>query len=429
MAASRPSTFPSSNSIIRPPEKSKADVVTTSNIFPQINRADSRSGSVGSGSIIGSGSGSGSGGGSRGSVTNYALPLSRPANNNLGDRRARPSLAPLRIDSLNIWPIITPSTAEEPRDQGEPREPREPGRRSGPAGSQTATSATFAWQSPSAPIPIPRRQKSTAPTTPLTARESKGGHFPFVTRSPAESSQSTSSTSSREYHQPHLAPASATASATATASIPPTEAQKTARKSPIMHDQPLPRYNPSTPFSPAMPLPLSPLQPMSQNPHLPRRAGKSLHLTPLPRFHPANYPSAESGQNAIHRGLRSSVPQRHGSDASQQLHQYRRDLVDSTVMTARSLMSPKLGKPTSPRLHPLGSPGPVTPLMLEGHDDYLLGGSAVSPDDFTAPDGRAFVDRLIREEHDRIKRPGIHSARHSPAVSPAVGRGEAAYRS
>lgn len=382
MAASRPSTFPSSNSIIRPPEesqKSQPDGVTTSTIFPSLNRAGTRH---------------------TPNLSNQAGPqISRPAKSSLGDRRAHPPLPPLHIDLLAIT------------------EPRE----------QRGETPTNSFHAPSAPIPIPSRQKSTGPTTPLTARESKGGHFPFIALSPAEPATGRKS---RKYFQHHLVSASASTIAAASASstdrqnsssVQPKEAQRTVKKMPTMHDQPLPCYNPSTPFSPGTPL--SPLQPMNQNPHLPRRAGKNLHLTSLPRFHPANYQSVESSPTTTYRGSRSSVPQRPGSDASQQLHQYRRDLVDSATMSARSLLSPKLGKPSPPRLHPLGSPGPVTPLMLESQDDYLMGGSTISPRSFTANEGRELVDRLISEENDRIKHPGIHSARHSPAVSPAGGRG------
>lgn len=370
MVASRPTTFPSSNSIIRPPESSKAKLVTTS------TNAGNHAGAQ----------------------------LSQPSKSSLGDRRARPPLPPLRID------LLAKQTAEVPHEQG----------------GKTPTTVTFPFHPPSAPIPIPGRQKPAGPITPLTARESKGGHFPFIALSPAEPAYSRKS---REYFQQNLASASASTSAAVPAcfkdrqnwsSVQLSEAQKTAKRAPNMHDQPLPRYNPSTPFSPAMPL--SPLQPMDQNPHLPRRAGKNLHLTSLPRFHPANYQLAEPGPTATLRVPRSSNPQRQGSDVSQQLHQYRRDLVDSATMSARSLLSPKLSKPSPPRLHPLGSPGPVTPLMLEGQDDYLMGGSAASPRSVTASEGRELVDRLIREEQNRIKHPGIRSARHSPAVSPAGGR-------
>jgi hypothetical protein len=48
-------------------------------------------------------------------------------------------------------------------------------------------------------------------------------------------------------------------------------------------------------------------------------------------------------------------------------------------------------KPTSPRLIPTGSPGPVTPLELEGTDGYLTAG--LNKDDHVS-----HVDKLIREE-------------------------------
>ncbi|MCJ1268699.1 hypothetical protein MMC22_008587 [Lobaria immixta] len=368
---SLPSRFPSSKSTVRPPENS--------NSKPKPKLKPKASNDAGS-------------------------HLSRPAQSSLGNRRAHPPLPPLRIDSLSV-------AAEEPREQE----------------GKTATNPTVTLHAPSAPIPIPipGRRKYTGPTTPLTARETKGGHFPFLAQSPAEPAHSKNG---REYYHQHLAAASASASASAAApapskdrpsssSVQPPQAQQAAQEASNIHDQPLPlpRYN--------LAMPLSPLQPMNQNPHLPRRAGKNMHLTSLPRFHPANYPSAESSPTATHRASRSSVQQRQGSEASQQLHQYQRDLVASATMSARSLLSPNLSKPSPPRLHPLGSPGPVTPLMLEGQDDYLMGGSATSSRSFTATEGRELADRLIREEHDRIKHPGIRSARHSPAVSPAGGRG------
>ena len=379
MVASRPTTFPSSNSIIRPPEISKANRVTTSTVPPSVNCA-----------------------GSHRNASNHAgAQPSQPAKSSLGDRRARPPLPPLRID------LLANQSAKVPHEQG----------------GKTPTTVTVAFHAPSAPIPIPGRQKSARPITPLTAREPKGGHFPFIALSPAEPANSRKS---REYFQQHLASASSSTSAAVPASFKDrqnwpslqlSETQRIAKKGPNMHDQQLPRHNPLMPFSPAMPL--SPLQTMDQNPRMPRRAGKDLHLTSLPRFHPANYQSAESSPTGTPRVTRSSASQRQGSDVSQQLHQYRRDLVDGATRSARSLLSPKLSKPSPPRLHPLGSPGPVTPLVLEGQDDYLMGGTVTSPRSASASEGRQLVDRLIREEQDRIKHLGIRSARHSAAVSPA----------
>lgn len=53
-------------------------------------------------------------------------------------------------------------------------------------------------------------------------------------------------------------------------------------------------------------------------------------------------------------------------------------------------------KPTSPRLAPLGSPGPVTPLELaeDGADGYLTTG-------IRSKDAASHVDKLIRKEAAR----------------------------
>jgi hypothetical protein len=56
-------------------------------------------------------------------------------------------------------------------------------------------------------------------------------------------------------------------------------------------------------------------------------------------------------------------------------------------------------KPSSPRLDPLGSPGPVTPLTLEEADGYLAAGSA----NVTGSDGISSLalDRVSREKHKK----------------------------
>ena len=51
-------------------------------------------------------------------------------------------------------------------------------------------------------------------------------------------------------------------------------------------------------------------------------------------------------------------------------------------------------RPTSPRLIPLGSPGPVTPFELETEGGYLIAG-------VRADDAAAYVDQLLRVEAQR----------------------------
>lgn len=83
------------------------------------------------------------------------------------------------------------------------------------------------------------------------------------------------------------------------------------------------------------------------------------------------------------------------SDAQKQLYFNQREMFSA----ARGATSPNAsGKPVSPRLQPLGSPGPVTPLELEGEEGYLLAG-ARSADNNTAP--QELVEQLIREETRR----------------------------
>lgn len=112
-----------------------------------------------------------------------------------------------------------------------------------------------------------------------------------------------------------------------------------------------------------------------------RRANtNSLKLPTLPRFHPANYPSAHSSvQSTPDAGNGSPQPpasprahQRVISDAQKHLLFYQRETVSASV---RASSPSRLDGPRSPRLAPLGSPGPVTPLELEGDDGYLVAGA------------------------------------------------------
>lgn len=128
----------------------------------------------------------------------------------------------------------------------------------------------------------------------------------------------------------------------------------------------------------------------------------SLKLPSLPRFHPANFPSANSSTQNTPDGRESPQPpvsprahQRLYSDAQKQLYFNQREILSAAIRSPSST-----GKPTSPRLQPLGSPGPVTPLELEGEEGYLLAGARSSAASGpTAPE--ELVERLIREETRR----------------------------
>lgn len=182
----------------------------------------------------------------------------------------------------------------------------------------------------------------------------------------------------------------------------------------------------------------------------------------LGKYYPTNYEAARSRQNSGQRssrtprtalrppsvgGLASSsnksgtqVSQlnqsdatrtRTDSDAKRRLQQYQRDMVAQATQAARSLAGAKgpaglaaahgvvvpnfqidSNKPTSPRLQPLGSPGPVTPMELEAQGDggYLTRGRAVpSPD--SRRDNQA-IAKALKAEEERKQREG----RGSPTV-------------
>ncbi|KAG8166651.1 hypothetical protein KVR01_002340 [Diaporthe batatas] len=188
-----------------------------------------------------------------------------------------------------------------------------------------------------------------------------------------------------------------------------------------------------------------------------------LHETPLPvgKYYPSNY---EQRQKQSHHSSSSStrrpsaigpssvksdtvVPQinradprgRPDSEAKMRLLQYQRDMITQAQLakqrledggssispgtaghqSARLLKTGSTRGPISPRLQPLGSPGPVTPLALEGADGYLSARSRVSPRDrprpVLSPDaGREnhAVARAMKARGERRRREG----RCSPAV-------------
>ena len=276
----------------------------------------------------------------------------------------------------------------------------------------------------SAPIPIPAPRPnvdaaaSYTPSTPLTARERAGGHFPLHKRTPAKPQLGRSLTPRYAQH-PH--PGRHINYFSDDSNSPSSSVGSTAS----MH-----RDRPSSPLSPSLSRPLSPISPIwqtsNQNTSQPTpRPAQKLQLNSLPRFHPAKYESPSSSAGTTPRNSRPGTAQTHlrqFSDAQAKVHQYQRDIVANATRAASLTLSPKtIAHPISPRLNPLGSSGPVTPLMLEGGDDYFIAGSLGSPD-AQAERGRELVQRLVQKENERRKYPS-RSESHSPAVSPAGGRG------
>jgi hypothetical protein len=139
-----------------------------------------------------------------------------------------------------------------------------------------------------------------------------------------------------------------------------------------------------------------------------RRANTiSLKLPSLPRFHPMNFadPTDSSCQNTPdstgmgtpQQPVSSITHQRVVSDAQKRVLLYQREMV------AAARASSPFQHPASPRLAPLGSPGPVTPLELEGDEGYLVAGTRnTGRQDGIQSD--ELVDRLIKEEKIRQRR-------------------------
>lgn len=116
---------------------------------------------------------------------------------------------------------------------------------------------------------------------------------------------------------------------------------------------------------------------------------------PLGKYHPSNYGKLTASRSRNHKTAaaphdphQEPSPARNDSDLQRRLLQYQQDMTNMAMMAvARSKEGAASGasgvpdstlsviqtcKPVSPRLTPLGSPGPITPMSLEaGRDGYV----------------------------------------------------------
>ena len=186
---------------------------------------------------------------------------------------------------------------------------------------------------------------------------------------------------------------------------------------------PLLDYTPTSPLSPTLPPQSSFSVSRQKDRHPPRR----LSLAGLPKFHPAKFTSDRSraptsSPTSTRFGLSQSRVGRGETDARQRLHQYQREVIASATQASRSPTADSpIIKPGIPRLTPLESPvDQMTPLVLEGQDDYLRAGSRSSPTGFADGDRGDMVERLVRLGNERRDHPAVRSPSISPAVSPAI---------
>ncbi|KAL4806207.1 hypothetical protein BDV18DRAFT_138995 [Aspergillus unguis] len=136
------------------------------------------------------------------------------------------------------------------------------------------------------------------------------------------------------------------------------------------------------------------------------KSAPSFQLGDLPRFHPAVYQSGGSqtvtNQPPSPRQTRQHT-HRPTATSRNPISQYR-EFVEGVVLQ-KPVSRPLSPSPTAPRLNPLNSPGPVTPLALEDAGGYLSAGasrSEMSPRDFqhSAP-APELLERLIARENER----------------------------
>jgi hypothetical protein len=130
---------------------------------------------------------------------------------------------------------------------------------------------------------------------------------------------------------------------------------------------------------------------------------------PLGKYHPSNYKNKSSPADKL-APLTTIAPSqphhaRKKSDITKKLQQYQRDMVEQAALAGR--MAFPGARPISPRLLPLGSPGPVTPMELEEGDGYLGAGTKT----FSQSELMARMNRAQEEmsRHDSLAAASKHS--------------------
>lgn len=87
--------------------------------------------------------------------------------------------------------------------------------------------------------------------------------------------------------------------------------------------------------------------------------------------------------------------ERRTSDVKRKLQQYQRDMISEARLAGLpSNQEAGTAKPSSPRLLPCGSPGPITPLELEESSGYMVAGMGEADRDRQ----REIVERMIEQE-------------------------------
>ncbi|ESZ94577.1 hypothetical protein SBOR_5067 [Sclerotinia borealis F-4128] len=232
--------------------------------------------------------------------------------------------------------------------------------RCGTPGTHVDAISTSTFNTPSRkrsdPIPITIEQSTrTRAYTPLTGRgELLGGYFPGFADQDSEALKSTVLLStSRSRYSPTDSPMDSPSSDTTIRGPPSIISSPFTLPETLVI--PKGKYYPSnyTP-SPTSPIPSIPSSVLN---------GGNLQLPPKNQ--------RQKSTNPHH--------QRRSSDVKRKLQKYQRDMIEQArivhaAVTSSPSVSTSGAKPISPRLLPLGSPGPITPFELEETSGYLIAG-------------------------------------------------------
>ncbi|KAJ8189163.1 hypothetical protein LV164_004103 [Aspergillus fumigatus] len=298
---------------------------------------------------------------------------------------------PIRVSLSSLRDLTATSSTYSPPSPLSPRSPA--------SEISELSDTVILSRSTSRPIPIPKPPSSPydsdLPVTPLTGRFEKD-YFPQSGQSKSwRNRESVSRLDSDRYHRPSY-------------HRPSTRMRSDSSSfySPVMS----PSMSPSTRSA-------SP-QPTRSRPHNSAKSVPAFHLGSLPRFHPAVYQPSNNSQSLTAQppSPRHSRQQSYwtSSGSRDTLRQYG-ELVESATLS-RAPSRPLSPSPSAPRLDPLRSPGPVTPLALEETGGYLTIGATSS--DFSSSDSQSssaapdLVEKLIAREVERDRQKSRKSSKN-----------------
>ncbi|KAI1423886.1 hypothetical protein F5Y12DRAFT_785712 [Xylaria sp. FL1777] len=297
-------------------------------------------------------------------------------------------------------------------------------------------------------LPTPRKVSSSAtvytPPAPLSARgDLPGGYFPLheeqnrvyrphpfqldatkarmksIQRASEESPPNTQS-SGHPIPKEEIGPA--------TTNVPPAKADRAMEiphlyidnlsraKSPSASNTPVASYMPLGDQS--SPLPMGKYYPSNYEKRKGEKKKKSKNHRPALSKPTMSTPVKSESQAPVYNQTSPMGHSRTESEAKHRLQQYQRDMIaqatialnrgsanEAALSSIRSLGFSNVIKPSQPRLIPLGSPGPVTPMELGGsHDGYIdVRGEAIP---------QAELGRVTKSEEEQIRQE--HNA--SPAI-------------